>query len=500
MKRIFKILLIYSFCISLYSCVQQEKTKQILRELQSHYKNEEDKLAAARFLLENLAYKHTYVGWQIDSLKELKKKSIQKGRISEEIVDYWQNFDYKKLKKIRDVDILTSDYIIENIDLAYSVWKERPWSKYYSFNDFCEYILPYRIEDEPLENWRKVYYERYAPVLDSLYQGDDVVDAARAIAGYLQQEGFTNHTDFVLPHLGALYLLENRVSFCRETCDITIYVMRALGIPVAIDFYPMSPSYNSQHFWNALIDTNHLAVPFNYMEGPISRKRLKSERKKGKVYRSFYAKQKAPVSEIKLTDDVPTLFKDSFIRDVSEEYFPNKKVRIKMKTTFGNDIGYLSFFTGQALFPVDISEIINDSATFSALETNVIYFPSVMQNGEIVSSNYPFIYKDGNVSSFIPDHKRLTTVTVERKYPIRNNLTFLASACGVRIEGANQFDFSDSVLLYEVIDTLPTNYNIICPTIKKNSDMFAIRLLKISKYNWRNGICIHRSIYIRLFL
>lgn len=78
-------------------------------------------------------------------------------------------------------------------------------------------------------------------MLDSLYQGNDVVEAARVMANYLKEEGFTNHTDFNLPHLGALFLLENRVGYCRDNCDIATYVMRSLGIPITMDFMKCPP-------------------------------------------------------------------------------------------------------------------------------------------------------------------------------------------------------------------------------------------------------------------
>ena len=65
------------------------------------------------------------------------------------------------------------------------------------------------------------------------------------------------------------FLLENRVGYCRDNCDIATYVMRSLGIPITMDFYEMSPSYNSRHFWSALIDTTGLVVPFNYIEREI---------------------------------------------------------------------------------------------------------------------------------------------------------------------------------------------------------------------------------------
>ena len=51
-----------------------------------------------------------------------------------------------------DIHKISSAYLIESIDLAFEVWENRPWSKYYSFEDFCEYIFAYMIENEPLES------------------------------------------------------------------------------------------------------------------------------------------------------------------------------------------------------------------------------------------------------------------------------------------------------------------------------------------------------------
>jgi hypothetical protein len=48
-----------------------------------------------------------------------------------------------------------------------------------SFDDFCELILPYRIKNEPLENWKDSYYNRFQPLLDSLLT--DKSDALEAV-------------------------------------------------------------------------------------------------------------------------------------------------------------------------------------------------------------------------------------------------------------------------------------------------------------------------------
>ena len=149
-----------------YTLHQAGENSSELKKVLDHYQNQPEKLKAARFLIANIPAHRTYVGKEIDSLKQMKKESIQQGRISDEIVTHWKSFDYSSSQVVKDIDVIKADILIENIDLAFEAWEKRSWSKQYSFEDFCEYVLPYRIGDEPLEKWRRIYYERYSPVLD----------------------------------------------------------------------------------------------------------------------------------------------------------------------------------------------------------------------------------------------------------------------------------------------------------------------------------------------
>ena len=92
--------------------------------------------------------------------------------------------------------------------------------------------------------------------------------------------------------------------------------MRSLGIPITMDFYEMSPSYNSRHFWSALIDTTGLVVPFNYIEREIVR-RPQEERKKGKVYRTCYGIQPEKYSGLYTDKEVPAFFRRPFMKVMS---------------------------------------------------------------------------------------------------------------------------------------------------------------------------------------
>ena len=78
-----------------------------------------------------------------------------------------------------DLHAIRADFLIENIDLAFEVWKKYPWCSHLTEEEFCRLILPHRIKNEPLEDWRKFYYHKYKDVADMqrpfVMQGDSVV-------------------------------------------------------------------------------------------------------------------------------------------------------------------------------------------------------------------------------------------------------------------------------------------------------------------------------------
>ena len=60
----------------------------------------------------------------------------------------------------KDIETITGDYLIQNLEKAFVAWRSSAL-KTTSFADFCEYILPYRVSVEPLQDWRTVYTEKF---------------------------------------------------------------------------------------------------------------------------------------------------------------------------------------------------------------------------------------------------------------------------------------------------------------------------------------------------
>lgn len=430
----------------------------------AHYKNDINplKLRAAEFLIENMPYYYSYKHHiLIDSLKKL--KSQNQGRLDDDVVDQWKYFSYRNIPKIYDSHIITADFLIKNIDMSFNIWNACKWNKHYSFDDFCEYILPYRIKDEPLEEWRPLFFEKYKPILDSLYQGTDVVEAAKVVSNYMKAEKFYNQKDWELPHLGASYLFKHRLGTCREACDITLYVMRSLGIPVAVDEYITSPSYSGKHFWTSIIDTTKKAVPFIYNEKELNRAEF-DNRDKGKLYRTYFGVQPEKVKGTYTDSSVPALFRNPFYKDVSSDYFSNK-FNIEISNDKGHKYVYLSVFRIDGWQPIDIAKAGKKEATFFNVESSLIYQPIFFSSKGIEEAGYPFTLINSRPIYFKPDRNTLSDIVLSRKYPTTSTLkNYLASAIGVKIEGALQKDLQDAKLIYSVTDTLKTNYNIISLT------------------------------------
>ncbi|MDR1223854.1 MAG: hypothetical protein LBL07_13410, partial [Tannerella sp.] len=133
---------------------QAGKNRRELEKVLKHYgQNPADslKLRAAEFLIVNMPGKHSEyydAPWNDVATVCLRwTSSSDKQRMLD---------TYKTGEPVRqeDVNCITSEYLINNIELAFKVWQERPWGKQIPFDAFCEEILPYRVGVESLENWR----------------------------------------------------------------------------------------------------------------------------------------------------------------------------------------------------------------------------------------------------------------------------------------------------------------------------------------------------------
>ncbi len=159
-----------------------------LEEVIRHYRKtgEREKLKAAYFLIANMKDKGTYYNDLVDAAG----KSIG-FKISDFNTTKEQNEWLDSVKTVRgslhtyedfepDLNHITSIFLINNIDKAFAVREESPFCRGISDADFYEYILPYRVGYERLEDWRGAILTELKDLKDSIYGFSTVLAAGKS--------------------------------------------------------------------------------------------------------------------------------------------------------------------------------------------------------------------------------------------------------------------------------------------------------------------------------
>lgn len=180
MNRLFLALIFFSF-VAVFSCSRYPDNVVNALELAGDNRYELEKVLeyfadnpdtlkyrAAVFLIENMPYHFTQEGKDMETVDSAylamsKYPKEQRDKVFKELT---KNLDYSTNKIAIDIRTLKADYIIKAINDACDLWHEVTWHKEYSTSLFFDYVLPYRLLDEPTSEWREAIKKIY-PYLTS---------------------------------------------------------------------------------------------------------------------------------------------------------------------------------------------------------------------------------------------------------------------------------------------------------------------------------------------
>ena len=334
----------------------------------------------------------------------------------------------KPNKKVtHDIKVISPEYLIENIELAYNSWKENPWATSYSFENFKEYILPYRNLIAPLEDWRKDYQNLAYEIIQNatIDDSNDPVEVCSALVSGLDNMSFVNKRIDPIPILSPQQMLFRKQGSCPDLANFSVFLCRAVGLATTFDYTPHYASSSNRHFWNTVIDKEGNHIPFNsnalnqsdeslpYVYNP-NRKRL------GKVYRKTYSLQKSALACKVSKDKIPAGFlNEKNIIDVTKEYVPVTDLKINANQ-FEENIGFVNVYNLSKWKVIGFGEKDDDKMVFKDLGREVVYLPSYLKSKKMKYSTYPYVIdKKGSVKELVPSQDR-KTVTISRENEYKN--------------------------------------------------------------------------------
>lgn len=451
------------------------------------------KLKAAYFLIQNMPGWYYYEGKQLNQYQDYLKLI----RRDQERGDYFLSsfnmlygpYSKSQLTKKYDLHEVTSEQLIENIEMAFKVWQDQPWGKSVSFHDFCEFILPYRIKDETPGYNRREIYQEFDKLLDSIKNnGGDAVSAGVIINSNLAASPwvFTLRTGF-LPHFPAKNLVKYRAGSCREMTDLALFSMRAVGIPVAIDFIPQWPYRDLGHEFNSILNKNGKMIMFLGAEDNPGTPH-KPLAKKAKIYRHMYSIDPNSLAVRKTKNEViPDFLLDPGIRDVTDDYVKCFRINISIapatKSISNPKHAYIAVFNNKEWIPIDWGTVTDGKVAFSKMEGGVAYIAGYFDGSTLVPGCSPFILTEEGTIQYLnsqPSHSK-TTFLFDRIYPITADSYNTWNISGSQIQGANKSDFSDAKTLYTISVKPDPFWNQI--KIKSSTAYKYYRLMRVGMLN-----------------
>lgn len=505
-KSVLWILLLLTSCMELPEGVRQSldlagNNKRQLKKVLRHYnKNEADtlKFRAALFLIDHMKWhgNQTVTECQDSTIPKLVVKAdsfytatlgdtpnpeMEKKEILQQLDSFAIRFQ-NTIKKMavappvtrtiafNDLENINAEFLISHIDNAFDRWENSPYARNLPFDDFCEYLLPYRaLHSNSLTLDGGTLYKQIGKQLERSepYTLVNIVDRYNR---YLRQMRNMLGSKPVEAYYGYYEMFFKKKFECVEQCEMECNVLRACGIPTAIDINIGNREFVGQHHHCVIIDTLGKPRPFNGESGfPRGKNWGYWPEIKLNIYRSLFGAQSdSPLFLKKTEEQIPINFRSPCMKDVTSYIKKVYPLTLKIDRKTENNLVWLYTYAnspeGIRAITWGITDSTGRAARFSNVVADMIYFPAVLNSqGEPEFCHTP-IYVNRNLeekkiivyplshffSTGQPDSVRLL---LTRKFPYKENMQKLAEAMiGGKFYGANRKDESDRKELYTITE------------------------------------------------
>lgn len=369
----------------------------LVENMQYHQTNEIillDFIYDSYFKTVDSIYSSLFSGMTIEEIRPYKKKKHDSLCISlAEKINTFKAPQTKNADK-KDIQVISADFLIDNIESALQIWKENGYEGAGDFDFFKEFILPYRTTNEyPLikRSMIRQMYEKilldsaFSTIHESVERYKIYVDKCRWINKYVKPKG----------HMGIYDLFVPRFKMdCHNMTNWSCNVLRACGLPVVYEFTPKWLDRDSKHFWCSSPDSTGIIQPYTAPGNNLREDWESNIKYCGKVYRkTFGAQQNTPYFMAADDEFVPILFRTPLLSDQTFRYHQTITLRLPLLDSIDNNVAYICMFTNKGLSPVGWGRInhSNKEIVFEQIPLNTLFFPAIFDGETMLEINQPFM-------------------------------------------------------------------------------------------------------------
>lgn len=431
-----------------------------LEKVLAHYADNPDRLEAARWLISNMPLHHSKIGSELEKYRRYYEiaadQTLDPQIIKDSLDSIYGAPDLTRLNIVYDIETLDSAYLVQNIDAAFEARERWPWGRNVRWEDFLEFVLPYRLGDEPLTDWRKPIMDEYGALIDSIASLPEA--ATPRIASDLLYKEWIWRKNFKWtsrlpsgPRIGPA-IVEWKTGGCREKADGMSYLLRAAGLPATLHFAPMRGDLNDSHSWGAVYDSDGSPWLPEQRTDSAYRSRVPAAKV---LSETFSINRDIPFRALNVRLANPHLV-NPFTRDETEWYLKQDKRKhfklplSQMEDVINGDTVYIASSSRKNWVPVGMGIAENDSIDFGYVGDRTVCVAGIMQNGEFKAKSFPFKTTrtaDDSIEFFIPGNTIPINIYSKYNLTVGDYTWRMVDAC---IEMSDTPDFAQVDTIFQI--------------------------------------------------
>ena len=291
----------------------------------------------------------------------------------------------KQFTKAEDIHTIKAKDLIRHIEWACGLKDSCTWLKTIDQDNFNEYLLPYRLENEWAEFSSDTLHNELSELVTYACKNyNDCQQSAHCMGTYIErQQAFTTRFNIKDTSLRKHVLTEENHN------KLAIIRLRQRGVPVALDYIPIHYPKDQSNYWHIILDSR-LQAKYSYRaERPCI----------GKVYRQTFSHNPIPVAD--KDEFIPAFFQNPFQKDITELYLNTVDVNLSVNTPENLLYAYLTMYDGKEWQSVAYGKVDNKQCLFPKLGKDCLYLPVYYPKGQLQPLSSPFILRSTGQTDYL---------------------------------------------------------------------------------------------------
>lgn len=459
------------------------------------------------YFLKNLSDEKRNIPDTVKALRSLEaefRKKVQATRFADPHV---------VAEHLPDITTLDSTFLIEHIEHAFALRTYSPLVRQLSFEDFCNWVLPYRSTDfYPFVFPATLFFKWFDHHLrtnetDSVQLiADRYKHAENHLRSFLGKYPFSDH-------IGAAELFWNGVHDCVDIANYGANVMRACGVPALVGYNSSNKLYTGHHYHVAVIDKKGRWCTFSPETNLPMFRDQRFTQSTNILYIYFGKRKNNPAGLCEKGEPLPPNLDNPCIEDHTERIMKTVRLTLPYEAVVPNRLAYLATFNSQVGLQAVTWGLVDKKkkqVTFEKVVPEQVYYPVYCIGGnKLKAFGCPFRIKNNEnapdsfrMESIVQDtESEKISVQLQRKFPVKPASRRLAEqTIGTIVIASHKADFKKADTLACITHTplcdwqdLELNnttaypyYRIVSPPKDPHIRLSEVEFLTLASYGYTN--------------